>query len=60
MKYNVERHDFKVNNLRSEVAKTTLEALQKDEYEIVIGMAQGLRTGSRNSPEQTFQGINGI
>lgn len=42
----------------SEVAKVTLEALQRDEYEIVIGMAQDLRTGSRNSPEQTFQGIN--
>jgi uncharacterized oxidoreductase len=44
----------------SEVAKATLEALQMDEYEIVVGMAQGLRTGSRNSPEQTFSGINGI
>jgi uncharacterized oxidoreductase len=44
----------------SEVAKATLESLQKDEYEIVVGMAQGLRTGSRYSPEQTFSGINGM
>jgi len=33
------------------VAKSTLEALQKDENEIVVGMAQGLRDGSRNNPE---------
>lgn len=43
----------------SEVAKATLEALQRDEYEIVIGMSQVLRTGSRNNPEQTFREING-
>jgi uncharacterized oxidoreductase len=44
----------------SDVAKATLEALQMNEYEIVVGTAQGLRAGSRNSPEQTFSGINGI
>jgi uncharacterized oxidoreductase len=42
----------------SEVAKATLKALQKDEYEIAIGMAQNLRMGSRNDPEKIFQGIN--
>jgi uncharacterized oxidoreductase len=42
----------------AEVAKATLKALEKDEYEIVIGMAQNLRMGSRNDPEKIFQGIN--
>jgi uncharacterized oxidoreductase len=44
----------------SEVARSTLCALGIDEYEIVLGMAQDLRTGSRTNPEQTFQGINRI
>jgi uncharacterized oxidoreductase len=44
----------------SEVAKETLEALQRDEYEIVVGMANDLKTGSRTNPELTFQGINRI
>ncbi len=43
----------------SEVASATLEALKRDEYEIVVGMAEGLKTRSRISPEQTFRGING-
>ena len=42
----------------SEVAKPTLEALEKDEYEIAISMAQNLRMGARNNPEKIFQGIN--
>jgi uncharacterized oxidoreductase len=42
----------------SEVAKATLKALEKDEYEIAIGMAQNLRMGARNNPEKIFQGIN--
>lgn len=42
----------------SEVAKATLKALEKDEYEIAIGMAQNLRMGGRNNPEKIFQGIN--
>src|SRR5659263_64471 len=42
----------------AEVAKATLKAIEKDEYEIVIGMAQNLRMGSRNDPEKIFQGIN--
>jgi uncharacterized oxidoreductase len=44
----------------SEVAKATLEALQRDEYEIVVGMAKDLKKGSRENPELTFQGINRI
>ncbi len=42
----------------SEVAKATLKALEKDDYEIAIGMAQNLRMGARNNPEKIFQGIN--
>jgi len=42
----------------SEVAKATLKALEEDEYETAIGMAQNLRMGSRNNPEQFFKGIN--
>ena len=42
----------------SEVAKATLRALEDDEYEVVIGMAQNLRMGARKNPEQTFQNIN--
>jgi uncharacterized oxidoreductase len=42
----------------SEVAKATLKALEKDEYEIAIGMAQNLLMGARNNPEMVFQGIN--
>ena len=42
----------------SEVAKETLKSLEKDEYEIAIGMAQNLRMGARNNPEKIFQGIN--
>ncbi len=42
----------------SEVAKATLKALEKDEYEIAIGMAQNLRMGARNNPEKIFQSIN--
>ncbi|VVB90987.1 L-rhamnose 1-dehydrogenase (NADP(+)) [uncultured archaeon] len=42
----------------AEVARATLKALEKNEYEIAIGMAQNLRMGARNNPEQVFQGIN--
>jgi uncharacterized oxidoreductase len=42
----------------SEVAKATLKALEKDEHETAIGMAQDLRMGARNNPEQIFQRIN--
>ncbi len=42
----------------AEVAIETLKALEKNEYEIAIGMAQNLRMGARNNPEQIFQGIN--
>lgn len=42
----------------SEVARATLKALENDEYELAVGMAENLRMGSRNNPEQTFQNIN--
>ena len=41
-----------------EVAKVTLKAFENDDYEVAIGMAQYLRDGSRNNPEQTFKNMN--
>jgi uncharacterized oxidoreductase len=41
-----------------EVAIATLHALENDEYELGIGMAQNLKMGARNDPEQTFSRIN--
>jgi uncharacterized oxidoreductase len=41
-----------------EVARATLKGLEKNEYEIAIGMAQNLLMGARNNPEQIFQMIN--
>jgi uncharacterized oxidoreductase len=41
-----------------EVTKVVLKALENNEYEVAIGMAQYLRDGSRNSPEQTFKNVN--
>ncbi len=41
-----------------EVARATLKGLEKNEYEIIIGMAQNLLMGARNNPEQIFQMIN--
>jgi uncharacterized oxidoreductase len=40
------------------VAQATLKALENDEYEIAIGMAENLRMGARKNPDQTFQNIN--
>lgn len=42
----------------AEVANATINALGKNEYEVAIGMAQNLRTGSRNNPDQAFQNMN--
>lgn len=42
----------------SEVAEATLKALERDEYEIVIGRAQYLQTEARNDPEKIFLSIN--
>ncbi|HEY5271042.1 MAG TPA: SDR family oxidoreductase [Anaerolineales bacterium] len=43
----------------AEVAEATLAGLAKDEYEIAVGQAQGLRTGTRQEAEQIFQRMNG-
>ena len=42
----------------SAVAEETLRALEKDEYEIPIGMSKNLRMVDINNFEQIFQGIN--
>jgi uncharacterized oxidoreductase len=42
----------------SEVAKAVMTALAKDQYEIVVGEAKNLVTGSRTNPEQVFENIN--
>ena len=41
-----------------EVAKATIEGLKRDQYEVEIGMAQRLKAGLRDNPEQAFQDIN--
>jgi uncharacterized oxidoreductase len=41
-----------------EVAAATIKGIENDDYEIVIGMAQNLRTGARTDPEQAFKQIN--
>lgn len=42
----------------AEVAKATIKAMENNEYEVAVGMAKNLRTGSRNNPEQLFQSMN--
>jgi len=42
----------------AEVAKAIMNSLGKDEYEIVIGEAKGLVTGSRNNPDEAFKNLN--
>jgi uncharacterized oxidoreductase len=42
----------------SEVATAVIKALEKDEYETAIGMAEGIRTAVRSNPEQIFQRMN--
>jgi uncharacterized oxidoreductase len=41
-----------------EVANAVLEALKKDEYEVVIGEARGLVQGARTDFEKAFQQLN--
>jgi uncharacterized oxidoreductase len=41
------------------VAKATIEAMEKDDFEAAVGQAQFLRASSRNEPERVFQMING-
>ena len=42
----------------AEVAVATLKALENNEYEVAVGMADSLRMGARNNPEETFQNMN--
>jgi uncharacterized oxidoreductase len=42
----------------SDVAKASLAALGKDEYEIAVGAARELVMGSRKNPEQLFKSMN--
>jgi uncharacterized oxidoreductase len=42
----------------AEVVKAVIAGLEKDEYEIAIGMAQNLRMGARNNFDQIFQNMN--
>jgi len=42
----------------SEVAKAVISGLEKDEYEIAVGMAKNLKMGARNNLEQIFQNMN--
>jgi uncharacterized oxidoreductase len=42
----------------SEIAKATLTALAKNEYEIIVGEAKRLVMEARTNPEQAFQNIN--
>jgi len=41
-----------------EVAKATMKALENNQYEVAIGMAENLKTGSRANPEQVLRKIN--
>ena len=42
----------------SEVARASLPALQADVYEIAIGMAQGLKAGSKRNFDEVFTNMN--
>jgi uncharacterized oxidoreductase len=43
----------------ADVAEATLAGLAKDYHEIIIGQAQGLRSGTRQEAELLFQRMNG-
>lgn len=42
----------------AEVANASLPAIEADVYEVAIGMAQGLRAGSRNNFDEIFANMN--
>jgi uncharacterized oxidoreductase len=41
-----------------EVARATLEGMEKDDFEIGVGMAQNIKIGSRENFEQIFARMN--
>jgi uncharacterized oxidoreductase len=43
----------------ADVAEAALTGLAKDEFEIAVGQAKGLRAGTRQEAEQIFQRMNG-
>ena len=43
----------------AETAEAAVKAIENDDYEFAIGMAQGLKMGSRNNPEEIFKKMNG-
>jgi uncharacterized oxidoreductase len=42
----------------AEVVKAVVSSLEKDEYEIVVGEAEGLVEGSRTNPDEAFKNLN--
>jgi uncharacterized oxidoreductase len=42
----------------AEVSRAVISSLKKDEYEIAVGEAKGLVTGSRTNPEEVFKSLN--
>jgi uncharacterized oxidoreductase len=42
----------------AEVARAVISSMKKDEYEIVVGEAKGLVTGSRMNPDEIFRNLN--
>jgi uncharacterized oxidoreductase len=42
----------------ADVAEALLSAMENDEYEFAVGLAEGLRTGARSEPEAAFQRMN--
>jgi uncharacterized oxidoreductase len=53
-----EREQEERGILPSEVAVATIKGFVKDEYEITIGEAEGLKKGALNNPEKLFQQMN--
>lgn len=41
-----------------QVAEAALKGIVQDEFEIAVGMAQGLKMGSKTDPEETFRRLN--
>lgn len=42
-----------------EVAISALKSIKQDQFEIAIGMAEGMREGARKNPEEVFKRVNG-
>jgi uncharacterized oxidoreductase len=42
----------------TEVAQATLDAMEKEEYEVAVGRAEGLRLAAQTDPKQAFDRMN--